>query len=861
MSTDMSIVYFWRHFSWRHARRDWLQTLMLVLLLGLGVGTFLSIRIANRAAVQGFQLFTQSLRGESDWLVEVPGRGIAFSELPMIRAALHPLPVELFPVYEGTLHLADAGDQTIRLLGLDLVQLRSALIEAGTGDALPAQDDFWDLLHDPAHILLSHDKVAGLGLEMGDPLNVRQSHAAAQLTLRAVLPEFRGRIPLPERMAIMDLSALHYQFNINKVSRVEVVVPEGMAEESMRKQVGDQLRQHLPEGWVVSDGMAKTEDGIGMTAAFRLNLTVLSLIALLVGLYLITQALDATVSRRRGEIATLRSLGVEAKRIQQLWLAEAVLYGMAASLAGMAIGWGMAHISVDAVTTTIRTLYRDTATQAVRLEASDIWLALALSIGGSVLAGWLPARDAAGTPPAQFLRMGRRIPPFKIFAFPIIGYGFIATGLIAAIALPPWQIATGRFIPVGGYIAAFLWLTGATWIAASLLLPVGLALQKWAGNHWAAARLAGSRLAQPTSRHQLALAGFLIAVGMASSMTFLIRSFEHTVQRWLEVRLQGDLFLSAAGFQGAQNDPRMSAAALDAIAAMPEVRLLDRFFTTDTRIGTFPTTLGAVKLENFTKGQQLLWQQPPPVAALSGKAHDRLAIINESLSRRLNLRVGDTVELDLLGGSRSFEIIAIQSDFSRDGGLILVDLSALAPHYPLDQFDTATIFVAPGVSLPEFHARLTEAYPGLRVQLNEELMRSALFIFSQTFAVTRALQWIGILVCMTGLALSLLSLLQESGRELTFQRTLGMRRDEIAASTALEGLGIALCGLLTGWLLSLGLGWLLIHVINLQSFGWTLQTAYPTAQMLRFGGGLLLLAGTISYATGWLYHGRRPTLF
>ena len=126
-----------------------------------------------------------------------------------------------------------------------------------------------------------------------------------------------------------------------------------------------------------------------MTAAFRLNLTVLSLIALLVGMYLIAQTLDATVSRRRREIATLRSLGISPGDIYRLWLSEAVLYGLAAAVVGLVMGSLMASLTVEAVTTTVRALYRDTVQTATGLNGMDILLAFGLGLIGSLVAAWL----------------------------------------------------------------------------------------------------------------------------------------------------------------------------------------------------------------------------------------------------------------------------------------------------------------------------------------------------------------------------------------------------------------------------------------------------------------------------------------
>ena len=165
------ILSFWRRFTLRHAAREWVQSVLMLVILALGVGTFLSIRMANRSAVQGFQLFTESLRGPSDWIVEPLGSGIPLEELAEIRHALNPLPAILFPVFETSLSpVADpasldaAAARQVRLLGLDLVQIRSTTEASG----FAAGEPFWDLLADPEHLLVSRSVAELWQVQPGD---------------------------------------------------------------------------------------------------------------------------------------------------------------------------------------------------------------------------------------------------------------------------------------------------------------------------------------------------------------------------------------------------------------------------------------------------------------------------------------------------------------------------------------------------------------------------------------------------------------------------------------------------------------------------------------------------------------------
>ena len=825
----------------------------MLLILGLGVGTFLSIRIANRSAVEGFRLFTESLKGESDWILEAPG-GIPVQTLPVIREALGSLPVEMFPVLERSLTRVPGnargpaeGTASVRLLGLDLVQLRpvASLIE-GQGD-----DSFWDILHQDDHLLLSPFLAEKWNLRIGESVRLILQGSTETFTLKGLLPEVLDGQPLPKNLAVIDLRALLQRLEKDTIDRVEFLVPEGQRRDQVVKAVGDILRTTEVHSGRLRSPRDQQVDGASMTAAFRLNLTVLSLIALLVGMYLIAQTLDATVSRRRREIATLRSLGIPSKEIFRLWIAEALLYGVAAGIIGILIGALLSTVTVEAVTTTVRALYRDTVQSATKVTSGDVISGLLLGIGGSFLAAWIPARDAASTPPAQFLRLGKRIPPFPIFQHPWMGTAAIIAGA-GLLLLPPWQRGPGVQVPVAGYGAAFLWLTGGTLLTVGSLKWIGSGIHRCFRDS-PTLILAGGSLRTPTSRHQLAVSGFFVAIAMAAAMTFLISSFQHTVQSWLTHRLRADLFISSIGFQGGDSAQRMPGELLDRLEREPGIAVMDRSRAVEIRIKDFNTSLAGARFDLLGDRQQLLWIRGPFDEDRRPDSAHATGYANENLGRRAGLSPGDLITLATPDGPKVIWIGGLHADYGRDNGVLLIDLPLLEAWYRISDYDTAGVFLEDGFSPAEVQARLMDQYPGLAIRQNAELLEAALTIFNQTFAVTRALQVIGLVVALAGLALGLLSLLRESSRELALQRTLGMSRHQIAMTTGLEGLGIALAGLIAGILLSLALGLMLVFVINRQSFGWTLQIAFPWADYALLGASVLLLSLVIGYVSGRLY--------
>ena len=284
----------------RHLRRDWFQTGLLLLILGLGVGTFLSIRMANRAAVDGFKLFTDSLRGTSDWIIESSGNGIALAELQQIRNALEGVPADLFPVMERSLFpLLDSGEpsepipQAVKLLGLDLVQLRSI---ASPGEDTSA-DAFWGMLDNPRHLLVSADIADQWQVTEGSVIDTAVDGVKETVEITGILPRFRDQIPLPRNLVVADLKALLARMDESTIDRVEVVIPPGNMRDQFIEETRARLEASLGDRYLISSPRDKRMDGETMTSAFRLNLTVLSLVALLVGVFLIAQTLDATVSR------------------------------------------------------------------------------------------------------------------------------------------------------------------------------------------------------------------------------------------------------------------------------------------------------------------------------------------------------------------------------------------------------------------------------------------------------------------------------------------------------------------------------------------------------------------------------------
>ncbi len=843
-------------FSLRHWRHSPGQNLLLVMILALGVGVFVSIRLANRAAVASFQNFTGALVGETDWIVEAPVGTLPESTLAELRSSLGGRPVRIIPVMETTAGLPAAPNErsaldreTLTLLGVDLVGVSNLAVERGAkGGFVLEGRDFWADLGGTARAWVSPSLSgrATLELVVGDK--------QVSLPVAGVIPTAPGSASPPPNLVILDLPQLQRITGATgRIDRIEFAAAPGPALDARRAELGALLRVLGRDGqrWLVRTPGARRDTAEQMTQAFRLNLTVLSLIALLVGLYLIFQALDGAVVRRRSEIAVLRSLGLDPATVRVAWLIEAAVLGVAGGGLGLLVGWLGAQGAVRLVGRTVNALYYASTVRSAAFEPGEAWMALGLAVAASMAAGWWPALEAARVPPAQVLvRSGAPAPGSRFWRSPLAALAAIAAGIVLS-RLPAVVLNGSARFPLAGYAAALAWILGVGMLcAASLPLPGGL-LRHW-GSLSASLRVASGHLARPSGRHRLAAAAVVCAIGMSAGMAILVSSFESSVRGWVAQALQSDVYLYSGGSRSASAGSRISPSVWRAIAAHPGVREAWILSTYPLQLGEGQSTLlTGTDMAAVRAHSSLPWAEAPQDGAVFDYARNEgLALVSESFSERYGRHRGDVVSVPAPSGSRTLVIAGVFTDYGNERGSVMVERRHLVRWMSDDSATHVSLFVEPGVNPEVLRDQLRREYPGLQAFTNRTLREEILKIFRQTFSITYALEVIGILVAITGIALTMSSVLLDRRDELTTLRALGFGRGEIALAASIEGLAVAAWSVACGLCLSLGLGWLLIHVVNKQSFGWTLGFSLPWVQLLVLAAAVSGAGCAVSYAVG-----------
>jgi putative ABC transport system permease protein len=364
---------------------------------------------------------------------------------------------------------------------------------------------------------------------------------------------------------------------------------------------------------------------------------------------------------------------------------------------------------------------------------------------------------------------------------------------------------------------------------------------------WSLLSLAAANIRANASRTGVALAALTIALSMAVAMGTLVGSFRQELQRWIAGSVRGDVYVSPLGLEADRRGATLPPDLPDRLRELPGVAEVATYRERPVQVRGHDTFLAAID-GSVARGRSD-W------SLLSGGSADDFfdalergeAGVSEALHRKAGIQAGDRIGVTLGAAVESLTVAGVYQDYSTESGIVLVDRAALSRRgLDLGPPRSVALYLEPGVDAEATAAavrRTAGGELGLLVRTNPELRGRALAIFERTFAITRVLQLVSLVVAAIGILGALLAMLLERTRELATLRALGLTRGQLARlflgeSTLLAGLAW-LFALVTGGLLA----WILLAVINVRSFGWELPYRIPW--------GTWALALAASLASSW----------
>jgi putative ABC transport system permease protein len=797
----------------RPLRRDLLRTALTILSVALGVAVVVAIDLAGDAATGSFRSSMETLGGKTDLQILANG---GIDEHWIAALAALPFNARWTPVVEAQAAISGIG--SVPLYGADLAGASGVFVPEALAKRLGLTDK-----------------------------------SAVPVTVAGHVQEFHvGKIiDSTGEFLVLDIADAQQALGrFGKLDRIDVTV--GPTENFAA--VETSIRSTLPSSYLIQKPGARNEENQRMLRAFRWNLRVLSYISLVVGAFLIYNTISISVVRRRAEIGILRAIGAARSTILALFLAEALLFGIAGAALGVVLGRALAGATVGLIADTVNALYTTSRPTPVALTGAEAWLGIFTGATVALFSALAPAREAMQVAPTEAMSRGAHEHRARLRW----RRGLIWSAVFTVVAAAASQAAQMAGYPIGGYVAALFSIAAAAMAAPAVAIVVVAAVNhgtRAVANRRVESLLAARSLTASLSRTAVVVAALATAIAMMASVGIMVGSFRETVALWLDTQLRADLYVRSAGPAATAGvHPPLAAQVPPILAAVPGVAAVDVFHGLEFHYRGERATLGAGNLEVVRRYGRLrfLPGQDRDAILRSLPGQDR-AIVSEPFANKHNVHAGDRLTIPIGERNVSLLIAGVYYEYSSSQGYVIVDNSTLLKYLPNQPATNAAVYLGRGADAARIQREIqlrTSGY-GVTIAPNQALRRGAIAIFDRTFAITWALEAVAIVVAMLGAANSLLALVLDRRRELGLLRYLGASARQVSRMILTEAAFLGAMALLLGLALGFALSLLLVFVVNKQSFGWTIQFHPPLALL----AGAFLLVWCVTVLAG-LYPAR-----
>ncbi len=822
----------------RHLWTSPVRVLVTVTGVAIGVATFTAIQATNESVLRSFARAIDLVAGRATIEIFSGELGIDERLLPVVQqvdgvSAAAPIMQMVAPV-------ADRPGEALLLMGGDLFAedpLREYRL--ADGDHPPGIED----LLSPDAIFVTAAFAEAHGLQKGGSLTLLVGPKRQRFSIKGLLTPQGPARAFDGNIAILDIAAAQVAFGkIGRLDRIDLVTDEQIPLDEIRARLVKVLPPHL----TVQRPDRRGHQVEKMLRAFRLNLTALSAIALLVSLFLVYNAVSLSVLERRRQIGILRSLGLTRGAVAALFAAEGMALGLLGSLLGVGGGMLLGRVLLQSVSRTVSTLYAYLRVEEIEISPILLLIALGLGSAGALLASLAPAYAASRIAPKDAMHLGslertwtRRSPLAFLGGLLLLTASFLLTR--------PGPVGGA---PLFGYLSLACLIFGVACFTPLLLRFTGTGIHSLCrGRRAPLLTLAAGNLSSQVGRSAVAVAAMMTAIAMLVGLTLMIGSFRRTVELWVEQTIRADLIASPAARFVKGSQARLPDTFIEGAARTPGIAALDPFIGQRVDLLGQEGLRAAGDFEVAARYGRLLFRRGESATILRrAKAEDGV-IISESLALSRGLSEGDRLPLYLPSGRVEPPIIGVFYDYSTDGGKVVMDRSLWARTGGGHGADILAIYLQPGADEAAVRRQLLEIAgedSAIALNSNRALKARVLEIFDNTFAVARALELIAILVSVLGIFNVLWASVVSRQREIGVLRSVGATRAQLLRivlwEAGLLGLLADLLGLLAGIALSL----ILIYVINKQSFGWTIQFQFSWWVVIKssiIALGAALLAG------------------
>lgn len=826
----------------RYISRRLFQSVLFIIGVALGVAVVIAIDLANGSASRAFNLSTLSVTGAATHQISAGPGGLPSELYRQIRLDLGIR--DSAPIVSETVRIQGIT-RPLRLLGVDPFAeppFRTYLttvevIEEGDTSPIEALNRF---IAQPGTVLISESLAQLASVQPGDDLTLIAGANRLNVRVIGVLrPDDNLSQQALDDLLLTDISTAQEIAGLTgRINRIDLILPEDYD--------FSQINALLPEGAVLVSAAESGGALRQMTEAFEINLQALSLLAVVVGVFLIYNTVTFSVVQRRPIIGILRSLGSTKHQIFAFIIGEALILGLVGTVLGIGLGIIFGRFAVGIVSQTINDLYFSVNVSGITLSTFTLLKGAALGIFASTGAALIPSIDATRTPPAGSMRRSS----LEERTAQLVPYITVAALLFLLVGAALLQIpTTSLFVSFGALFCVIF--GGALLTPAALLIAMRLLLPVTSRLFGALGRMAPRAITRSLSRTSIAVAALTIAVSVIIGVSVMIGSFRGTVANWLENTLAADIYISPPGLTSNQAPVDVDPALRERIAQLEGIASVSTSRTVQVSAPAYPdlppVNLVVVDFDLAGNARGFVWKNVDnPTDALNGGA----VMVSEPFAFRRGITPENnqiTVMTDQ--GLQTFDVFGVFYDYSTDQGAVIMTRSTYDRFWNDPYVSAIAAFIEPGQDLNTIMQTLRDDILSgydLQIQSNRMLRDNVFEVFDRTFTITIALRLLATVVAFIGILSALMSLQLEHIREYGTMRATGMTGWQLRGFTFIQ---TGLMGLVAGLLaipIGIVLAFVLVYVINVRSFGWTMQFTLvygEIGQAFLVAIGAALLAG------------------
>jgi putative ABC transport system permease protein len=809
---------------------------LVVLGIALGIGLYVATEAASDRMSSAFSEFVTRIAGRAD--LSISGTGVGVPSDIVARVVEIPGVAHAAASVEVSAQAVDLGESLL-VLGVDLLgDLHFLPFQIEHGERSVIADPL-AFVNDPTAILLSQRFAARHGLRTGDRVRLLTADGRKTFHIRGILRDSGAAASSSGQIAVMFLDAAQLAFARETfVDRVDVAVAPGVDVEAVRRRIstllGKQLRVDRPD-----QIGARLK---GLVEPLRAALWLSGFLALMVGAFLVYNAVAVGIAQRRREVGILRALGVTRAGAIGLFMVEAGLLALPGVCLGLLLGSTLARYAVGSTLETLNRMYVPVSQIARALPVPLIIKAALAGPALAMFAAFFPARNGTSLDPATVLKGASAV---EITRTPVGAMLLSSVVIATALCLPVFnQGKLGGALQIG-----FIMIGAALATPAFVLCLRALCIRSVEGALGMPGRLGLDHVGRTLGRSTINVLALMVAVSMTVSVSGWLGSFERSLTKWAQQVAMADLSVTRGSPVIDRQHVPLSVGTAARVGAVAGVEGVQALRAIEQQAGAVMFRLIATDTDmliDYGKRRGKGWTFVDGAALQRGDLVRRPSIVvSENAARLLHVKAHDSLQLATPKGLVEFLVRGVVVDYTSETGTGFVDLRYFHEYWADTAVDALFVYLAPRANPELVGDRIRTALGGepagsaVFVLPTSALEHHVVNVLHRTFSYSRSVEVMTLIIALLGVIGTMLAAVLDRRTEISMLRAVGATRGQVAGAIIIEAAFLGLCAALAGAALGIVECRVFFHTLLASQTGWHLEFVFPWASAA--GSGLLVI--------------------